>query len=66
MNPIKITRQEMIEALTRYELEFIASGNATNDLDDCVRFFVNGGFNAWSDNQLVRKYREDIAQECEA
>lgn len=56
------TRPEMIKALTRYELEFIAAGNATDDLGDCIEFFVKGGFNAWSDNQLIRKYREDIAE----
>jgi hypothetical protein len=60
---VEVTRQEMIEALTRYELEFIASGNASDDMDHCVRFFVKGGFDNWMNSQLIRKYREDIAPE---
>jgi hypothetical protein len=60
MNTVKVTRQEMIEALTRHDLEWLASGNArTKDLmDDCVKFFTEGGYSVWTDRQLFDLYSE--------
>ena len=65
MNAIKVTRQEMIEALTRHDLNWLASGNATTKdlMDDCVRFFAKGGFSVWTDEKLVQLYEEVIAPE---
>jgi hypothetical protein len=60
MNTVKVTRQEMIEALTRHDLEWLASGNArTMDLmDDCVKFFAEGGYSVWADKELFDLYAE--------
>jgi len=65
MNTVKVTRQEMIEALTRYDLNWLASGNATTKdlMDDCVGFFAKGGFSVWADKKLVQLYEEVIASE---
>jgi hypothetical protein len=60
MSTVKVTRQEMIEALTRYELAWIGSGNATTKdlMDDCVKFFSKGGFNVWTNEKLLDFYME--------
>ena len=55
-----MNREEMIEALTRYDLKWLASGNATTKdlMDDSVRFFAAGGFSVWSDETLLEFYTE--------
>lgn len=55
-----MNREEMIEALTRYDLEWLASGNATTKdlMDDCVKFFATGGYGVWTDRQLFDFYTE--------
>jgi hypothetical protein len=60
MNIVKVTRQEMIEALTRHDLEWLESGNATTKdlMDDCIKFFATGGYNAWTDEKLLDFYTE--------
>jgi hypothetical protein len=60
MNTVKVTRQEMTEALTRYDLNWLASGNATTKdlMDDCVKFFAEGGYSVWSDETLLEFYTE--------
>lgn len=60
MNTGKVTRQEIIEALTRHDLNWLASGNATTKdlMDDCVRFFAKGGFSVWTDKELFDLYTE--------
>lgn len=65
MNAVKVTRQEMIEALTRYDLQWLASGNATTKdlMDDCVKFFAGGGYSTWADHQLILSYSDVIAPE---
>lgn len=65
MKTVKVTRQEMIEALTRYDLNWLVSGNATTKdlMDDCVRFFAEGGFTTWTDQRLAHLYSEVIAPE---
>jgi hypothetical protein len=65
MNTVKVTRQEMIEALTRHDLEWLASGNATTKdlMDDCVKFFAEGGFTTWADHRLIALYSDVIAPE---
>ena len=53
-------REEMIEALTRNDLNWLASGNATTKdlINDCVRFFAAGGYSVWSDETLLEFYTE--------
>lgn len=63
MTTVKVTRKDMITALTRHDLEWIYGGICIADLDGAVEFFAKGGFKDWSDDQLIRKYREDIAPE---
>ena len=60
---IEVTRAEMISALTRYDLRWIASGNVTTqDLwTDCVGFFARGGYSTWDDKELIDLYQETIA-----
>jgi hypothetical protein len=60
MNTVKVTRQEMIEALTRYDLNWLVSGNATTKdlMNDCVKFFAAGGYSVWTDRQLFDFYTE--------
>ena len=55
-----MNREEMIEALTRYDLDWLASGNATTKdlMNDCVRFFAAGGYSVWSDETLLEFYTE--------
>ena len=60
---VKVTRKAMCVALTRRELEWIHGGVCEESLDGAVEFFSKGGFKRWSDDQLIRKYREDIAPE---
>ena len=45
-----MTRQQMIQALTRYELEWFA--NHPELIDDSVQFFAAGGFADYSDLKL--------------
>ena len=65
MNIVKVTRQEMIEALTRYDLNWLASGNATTKdlMDDCIKFFAKGGYSTWANHQLILLYSDMIAPE---
>jgi hypothetical protein len=63
MTTVKVTRSDMIAALTRHELEWIYGGVCREELDGAVEFFAKGGFIDWSDDKLIRKYREDIAPE---
>ena len=60
-----MTREEMIKALTRYELEWMQGGVDREAFEEEVGFFAKGGFKNWSDDQLIRKYREDVAPEEE-
>lgn len=65
MNTIKKTRQEMVEALTRYDLQWLAAGNAAakSEMDYCVEFFAKGGYNIWTDKELIDLYIENVAPE---
>jgi N-acetylglutamate synthase-like GNAT family acetyltransferase len=57
-----MNRQELIYALTKYELEwFIHNGHPW--IEDTTKFFADGGFHSYSDEQLQKKYDLDIAEE---
>lgn len=52
---------QMIEALTRNELDWLIGGNASEtELEDSVRFFARGGFTQWSDGR-IRAAHEGLA-----
>ena len=65
MTTVKVTRSDMIAALTRHELEWIhgIAYLCKESFDGAVEFFAKGGFKDCSDDKLIRKYREDIAPE---
>ena len=48
------TREEMVYELTKHELEYLFDMNG--DFDDVVHFFAGGGFNAYKDKELQKKW----------
>jgi hypothetical protein len=58
-----MTREEKILALTRHELMFVIE--MPEELEDSVAFFARGGFHAFTDEQLNRKYDLFVAEERE-
>lgn len=61
-----MTRDELIRAATRYELNWYRS-NCTGNEDDCeddiVNFFADGGFLSYSDERLRKFYELHIGTE---
>jgi hypothetical protein len=55
-----IDRQFLIEELTKYELECFLDN--PEYLEENVYFFARGGFNAWTDEALQKKYDLFIAE----
>jgi hypothetical protein len=52
------TREEKILAMTRNELVFLI--DSPEWLDDTAKFFAGGGFNAYTDEQLDKQYKDAI------
>jgi hypothetical protein len=48
------TRQEMIQALTRFELQYLMDN--PHLLDDVAKFFANGGYVNQTDEKLWEHY----------
>ena len=44
------TREQMVYELTKQELEYLFDMNG--DFEDSARFFANGGFNKYEDEEL--------------
>jgi hypothetical protein len=62
LEEVKLTRQQLIKALTKYELEwFIDNGGPY--IEGVSDFFVTGGFNIWSDEKLQEMYDELMGEE---
>ena len=57
------TREKMILALTRYELDWYVH-NSEGYEDDTAKFFAKGGFNTYTDEQLSDEYSKNIAPEA--
>lgn len=57
-----MTRQDLIKALTRYELNWYVH-NSEGYEEDTAEFFAKGGFNTYTDEQLADEYSKNIAQE---
>lgn len=51
-----MNRKQLIEELTRYELEWFLENNDKHSLTEIAEFFSNGGFTDWSDSELQTKY----------
>jgi hypothetical protein len=54
-----MTRQEAIQELTRYELQYLVDNAESNTdlLNDNAKFFASGGYHNWTDGQLADKMR---------
>ena len=51
-----MTREEMVIALTRYELDWYLDNHKGCE-DDTAKFFATGGFNKLTDEELKKQYR---------
>lgn len=49
-------RKEMIEALVTYELEWLHANFDKHALAQVTEFFAEGGFETWTDKELLNKY----------
>ena len=59
-----LTREFLINKLTAQELLWFYDHDClTETLAETVDFFAKGGFNNWTDEQLLAKYNRDIAEE---
>ena len=59
-----LTREFLINKLTAQELLWFYDHDClTETLVETVDFFAKGGFNNWTDKQLLSKYNRDIAEE---
>ena len=57
-------RLEMLMVITRNELDWLVGGNATHEeMNNSVRFFAEGGFAKWNDEQIKKTFENLIAQE---
>ena len=56
-----MNRQALIKALTRYELDWYVH-NSEGYEDDAAEFFAKGGFNTYTDEQLLSAYRENFEE----
>jgi predicted N-acyltransferase len=55
-------RLEMLMAITRNELDWLVGGNATHEeMNNSVRFFAEGGFAKWNDEQIKKTFENLIA-----
>jgi hypothetical protein len=51
-----MNREQMIETLTTFELEGLNENFDKHNLSAVVEFFISGGFNNWTDEQLKAKF----------
>jgi hypothetical protein len=56
----KPTRQEMINALTHYEFQWLIDN--PDYLSQVTEFFSNGGFNNYTDESLTVHYERTIVE----
>ena len=55
-------RLEMLMTITRNELDWLVGSNATHEeMNNSVRFFAEGGFTKWSDEQIKKTFENLIA-----
>jgi len=58
-----MNREELIDALTRYEIQWFLDQDNQAYVDDMTEFFAKGGFIAWTTEELQKKYDLQIAEE---
>jgi hypothetical protein len=58
-----MNREQMIEALTRFELEYLL--DYPELLKDAARFFANGGFSTKTDQELRETCADNVWLEFE-
>lgn len=51
-----MSRQQIIEELTRLELEWFVQNVTEHNMVDMTEFFARGGFNSWTEDQLKIKF----------
>jgi hypothetical protein len=51
-----MNREEMIEVLTHYEMQFLVENPDKHTITEVADFFAKGGFNAYSDEKLNEVY----------
>jgi hypothetical protein len=56
-----MNRQALIKALTRYELDWYVH-NSEGYEDETSEFFAKGGFNTYTDEQLLSAYRKSFEE----
>lgn len=49
-----MTRNQMIELLTRHELDWLVSNSEEHYVKDATEFFALGGFTTYTDDELIR------------
>ena len=59
-------REELIDELTKYELEWFSQNDDDQHLWELSDFFAKGGFITWSDESLQKKYELFILEEQNA
>lgn len=59
-----MNRQEMIYELTKFELQYFYDNNDETYLQQLSKFFSEGGFINWSDEDILDKYKTDILAEA--
>ena len=57
-----MNREQVVKQLTEFELCFLL--NNPDQLDEVARFFVGGGFNNYSDEQLQKIWDAQIKEEA--
>ena len=53
-----MTRKEMIEILTRHELDWLVNNSEEHYVKDATEFFAFGGYTTYTDDELVRAVRK--------
>jgi len=56
-----MSREDLIKALTRYELDWYVH-NSEGYEDDTAEFFAKGGFTTYTDEQLLSAYRKSFEE----
>ena len=51
-----MSRVEMIEVLTRNEIDWLVGDPTWENINETVQFFTDGGFHKYSDQQLTEQY----------
>jgi hypothetical protein len=59
-----MTRQEMIYALTKFELQYLIDNPECLD-DECAQWWIKGGFNNYANADLIRNCEMNIWPELE-